>query len=1056
MTTSPTYGFLTAFGSHDAHAYVKSGGAVIDTSGVDIMIAMPLEEDTSSTGGGLTKIGDGALVLTGASTYTGVTTIEQGTLRYLEAASASSSFVVKENTKLTGYTLGTSMPPIENFVPATIVENNGTIAPGTVGRTMYMNALNLADGAKLDFKTAAGGQCDGLWILGDVLPSGTTTPAVITVSYTGTVNVPTTLIACQGTLSSDVHFQLPSGLPKLDSEDGINTPILLETNSGVYGSVILKPGGPIADPVWNVFAGGTYSTPDKWSTNSVPNGGGQRAMFTGMLGFGTINVSLNTSPQLSSMVFDSPFGESYSIAPTGTNAITLHSTMAQNWHISLLAGTHAVAANLKLQAGSGESTIRLADNSKLTLSGVLSDETTAANVNVVGNFNGGTLANSVLALSGANTYTGKTTVTNAVLEIASLGVVANANPLGKSSVDPANFVLDNSTLHYTGTAAVSTDRGMTLAGANVKFQMDGNASVSGNIVTGTTVPNVEKTGVGALTLNDTVARTNTLGGLVLVSQGNLNFAGGTDTVYSMDILSLGVEGGSAVTVNQTSGTVSLPSASSSYVMVGMDAPATYNMTGGKLTLAANRMVYLGYADATTTGGTGIMNVSGASEITAEGFIVGWSGTDNAGVLNQSGGTISLSGGARTTNAWSQTIGNNAYGCANISGGTLQYSAQTGGNAYIGAHNTGIMNITGGTFETVNSTNFYVGGDGTENPGYGLINVSGGSFKMRQEDAGANDGWALILGIPGTAVLNVSGTGLVDLQGSETTVKSYLFVGARDAATGIINLGAVGTGGGTIKNAAYVKRITGSGTVNFHGGTLVASEAADPFGIGIADSYMDNLTNAYIYPEGAKVSVEADHAAIIAQVLEDPTGNGLTNASITLADGGSGYVATPLVTISGGGGTGATANAVIDAGGYVTGIVITNPGVGYLTAPDIVISGGGGTGALAAGNDSHFVANVGGAFTKLGEGTLTLTGANTYTGDTIVEAGTLNIANLSTPNATVYVGEDGTLNCSSIVADTLNIGALPTAGAMVAVPEPGSLALLALAGLAIAGAYLRRR
>jgi autotransporter-associated beta strand protein len=876
------------------------------------------------------------------------------------------------------------------------------------------------------------------------------------------VNVPTTLIACQGTLDSTIQFQLPSGLPKLDSEDGMNTPITIETTPGMFGSVVVKPGGVIADPVWGVSPSGNYNTPGSWTPNTVPNGGGKRAMFTGIFGPGTISVSLNTSPQLSSIVLGSPSGESYNIAPTGTNAITLDSTMAQNWHVSVLGGTHTVSANLILQAGSGESAIRLVDGAKLTLSGVLSNETTAANVNVVGGFNGGTLGNGILVLSGANTYTGKTTVTNAVLEVPSLGLVANANPLGKSGVDAANFVLDNSTLHYTGTAAVSTDRGMTLSGAKVKFQMNGNASVSGNVVTGTTVPNVEKTGTGALTLNDTAARTNTLGNVVTVSQGNLNIAGGTDTVYSMNILSLGVPEGSAVTVNQSSGTVSLPSTSSSYVMVGIDAPATYNMTGGKLTLAPSRMIYLGYADTTTTGGTGIMNVSGTSEVTAEGFNIGWSGTDNAGVLNQSGGSISLSGGARSTNAWSQTVGNKAFGCANISGGTLQYSAQTGGNAYIGARNTGIMNITGGTFETVNSTNFYVGGDDyaigedLANPGYGLINVSGGAFKMRQEGVGQNDGWALILGIPGTGVLNASGTGVVDLQGSETAVKSFLFVGARAAATGIINLGAVGTGGGIIKNAAYVKKIAGSSTINFHGGTLVASEAADPFGIGVVDSFMDTLDHAYIYPEGAKVSVETGHAAIIAQVLEDPTGNGLTNASIAITSAGSGYVATPLVTITGGGGTGATANAVIDASGHVTGIVITNPGVGYTSAPTIAITGGGGTGALASGNATNFVSNVGGAFTKLGEGTLTLTGANTYSGDTVVEAGTLNIANLNTPNATVYVGEGGTLNCTSIVADTLNIGSLPAAAAPLAVPEPGTLALLALAGIALVGAYLRRR
>ena len=58
--------------------------------------------------------------------------------------------------------------------------------------------------------------------------------------------------------------------------------------------------------------------------------------------------------------------------------------------------------------------------------------------------------------------------------------------------------------------------------------------------------------------------------------------------------------------------------------------------------------------------------------------------------------------------------------------------------------------------------------------------------------------------------------------------------------------------------------------------------------------------------------------------------------LTLANGGTGYGASPDVVISGGGGTNATATASV-AGGTVTGFTITNPGFGYTSAPNVLVA-----------------------------------------------------------------------------------------------------------------------
>ena len=71
-------------------------------------------------------------------------------------------------------------------------------------------------------------------------------------------------------------------------------------------------------------------------------------------------------------------------------------------------------------------------------------------------------------------------------------------------------------------------------------------------------------------------------------------------------------------------------------------------------------------------------------------------------------------------------------------------------------------------------------------------------------------------------------------------------------------------------------------------------------------------------------------------------------SITVSNGGSGFVSGAAVTFTGGGGTGAAATAQGE-GGRVTGFTITNPGKGYTSSPTVAVAGV--TGAT-------FVANTG--------------------------------------------------------------------------------------------------
>jgi formylglycine-generating enzyme len=139
---------------------------------------------------------------------------------------------------------------------------------------------------------------------------------------------------------------------------------------------------------------------------------------------------------------------------------------------------------------------------------------------------------------------------------------------------------------------------------------------------------------------------------------------------------------------------------------------------------------------------------------------------------------------------------------------------------------------------------------------------------------------------------------------------------------------------------------------------------------------------------------------------------------------------------------ATAGLTFLSDGYVL-----KPGLSTPSAPKIILAGG--TAALNAITvDSGKTATINvvldgsNGMTKLGDGTLVLGGANTYTGGTIVAGGTLEIGASSALPAgrPLMIGSGGTVVLSS--------GMSGIEMASAAVPEPGTVSLLIAAGLGI--------
>ncbi len=960
--------------------------------------------------GGLTKTGAGILTLTAASTYGGGTTINGGTLRVTNTGGSGTG--TGPVSVLSGGALGGT-----GFITGAVtVSTGGSLAPGAGVGTVNLGTLTLQPGSLLNYEITSASSldstvvttADGLTINGGAfnlyVPGGTTTYSANGVynliGYTGN-------IGGTGTTALSVGNAVPG------------KSYIFDTNGGFVRLTVATSGS--TPNFWNIDADGAWETGSNWTLGSAPNAVGASANFGG--GGATITaprtVNVGTQQTVGSLAFNSV--QPYTL---GGAALRLDNGVVPNSEITVTNGQHLIANPLVGVTANTQFTVVNASDS-LTLLNSISGGTAIAK-----------LGAGTLSLKGTNTFTGSTTLNAGTLEItgddsigASLtqnaGSVLRVIGAAQGLTKPVTFDLAGApVIALTGVANSPANYVLDVPiGSNLSIFSTIDRSAGGSAA---------KIGGGSITFANpgTNVLSNNAGLSYVIRDGSITFDGGSSSSYSVAAgeFTIGDQTQTAPTVTLQSGTLNV----GTFASIGRGnsttgASAALIINGGTLN---TQFLYSGFAAGTAGynatpridingvsavnvsntlrigesvgalgtlnirdftnvaitsiaqigfGGRGIVNISGSPTISVAVWDTGYgtNGANNtgAGVVRQTGGTIVQNGafagdwriGGALANAGTITTNDTfAYGSHTISGASTLLD--TGGrHLQIGAGGRGVLDISGGA--TVSSGGFPVVG---RFPGsFGLLNISGGSFNQ------TTAGNLFIVGEQGTGVVNISGTGLLNALGgagtSPTGGSGGIRLGHTATGSGILNIdgGAVQTTGITRSD------VSSFGYVYLNGGTLRAG--ADNF------AFLQGLNAVTVGPTGAVIDTNGFNINV-AQNLNAPTGNGLL--TIPVISGGTGYIGQPIVQIQGGGAA-ASATAQIDANGVLTGITITNPGTDY-TAPTVNLLGGGFTTAATLGTPVLGANITTGGLIKRGNGVLTLSGLNTYTGPTVIEAGLLTL------------------------------------------------------------------
>ncbi|MDR6872155.1 autotransporter-associated beta strand protein [Bosea sp. BE125] len=567
----------------------------------------------------LTKVGTGALTLSGTNLYTGGTTINAGSI----IAGSDSAFSTGLVT-LNGGTLATT--------GARAIGNNVSLTSSSAIRVLDTTATfsgTIATGGNaLSLEGAGNGTISGVISgSGTVAKSGSGTFTLSgTNTYTGGTSISGSGVVNLANMAALGSGQISMGGGRLNA-----------TLTGTLANNFLVIS---ASQAWLSASTGQTLT----MTGAFAGGG---ASFR--TGHATDNGTVILSPSSVTMS-DIFFFVDGGIVKLGSNGalITDAATSTEiaagaTLDINGPATVHSLAGGGTVTNDSGAAATLTADNSAFasTFSGVIRDGTGQTSLTKAGG--------DVLTLSGLNTYTGTTLVDAGTLR---------AGAAGSFAPNSAFTVATGATLDLNGFSqtigSLAGAGAVTLGAATLSAGADGGSTTFSGVLSGAGA--LIKAGTGTLTLTGTNAYTGTTtisGGTLQIGSGATSGTLGTGAVVNNGVLAF-ARSDAHVVSNPISGTGSLVQSSS-----GMTILTGANTYTGTTTISSG-VLNVGGGGPSGTLGTGAVVNNGLLHIQR---------SDDVVIGNDISGTGRLSSdGAGTT----ILTGSNSYtGTTEIFGGPLQ-------------------------------------------------------------------------------------------------------------------------------------------------------------------------------------------------------------------------------------------------------------------------------------------------------------------------------------------------------------------------------------------------